>query len=131
MIGACGRWGLVIVAALLQVGLSVSPVSAAEAPYEFEPTLSLTGNCSASQLDPIPDPGCPAPPHPSVPFSEPRSVAIDSFGDEYVANFAGNGEQGRIDVFDDEGFFITELVDPNGPKSVAVDSKGYLYVFEQ
>ncbi|HXR61647.1 MAG TPA: hypothetical protein VN732_09990 [Solirubrobacterales bacterium] len=118
-------------AALLQVGLSVSPVSAAEAPYEFEPTLSLTGNCSASQLDPIPDPGCPAPPHPSVPFSEPRSVAIDSFGDEYVANFAGNGEQGRIDVFDDEGFFITELVDPNGPKSVAVDSKGYLYVFEQ
>lgn len=104
--------------------------------YEFDPVLSLRGNCTASGIDPIADPGCPYPPPPAGPsgrFSEPRSIAIDAYGNEYVASHAGEGggANGRIDVFDDEGNFITELPDPHGPKSVAVDSKGNLYVFEQ
>ena len=34
-------------------------------------------------------------------------------------------------MFDPEGFYITTLADSFGPKSVAVDSEGNLYVFEQ
>jgi hypothetical protein len=109
--------------------------AAAGDPHELSAALSLTGDCGVSAVDPIPDPGCPAnPPEgphpPSGRFDEPRSVAIDAYGNEYVASYAGNGEKGRIDVFDDKGRFITELLDPNGPKSVAVDSKGNLYVLE-
>lgn len=119
---------------LLCLGLFPSAAAAGD-PHELSAALSLTGDCNVSTLDPIPDPGCPAnPPEgphpPSGRFDEPRSVAIDAYGNEYVASYAGNGEKGRIDVFDDEGRFITELVDPNGPKSVAVDSKGNLYVLE-
>jgi hypothetical protein len=109
-----------------------------ESKYRLDLNLSLTGTCLApgAAIDPVPDPGCPggAPPEgphpPSGRFSEPRSVAIDPYGNEYVASFAGDGTAGRIDVFDPEGRFITELLDPFGPRSVAVDSAGNLYVFE-
>ena len=111
--------------------LGFGGASASAAP-QLEPILSLTGNCSESSLDPIPDPGCPDPPHPGR-FNEPRSIAIDAYGNEYVANFASanGGEKGRIDVFDSEGVYITTLLDPSGPQSVAVDSKGNLYVYER
>ncbi|HEX6601341.1 MAG TPA: hypothetical protein VF030_01740 [Solirubrobacterales bacterium] len=55
-------------------------------------------------------------------------MAIDAYGIEYVASYALDGVKGRIDVFDDEGFFITELP-VEGPKGVAVDSEGNLYVY--
>ena len=119
--------------------IGVSPASAAEIPaYELDPTLSLRGDCVVDSIDPVPDPSCtgeplayPPPPNgPAAPFREPRAIAIDSFGTEYVANWADSSDaQGRIDVFDDEGFFITEVAAPNA-KSIAVDSKGNLYVFE-
>ncbi|HEU5064196.1 MAG TPA: hypothetical protein VFT79_13750 [Solirubrobacterales bacterium] len=48
-----------------------------------------------------------------------------------MASYAGGGATGRIDVFNDEGKFITELADPNGPFSVTVDRNGNLYAFEQ
>jgi hypothetical protein len=47
----------------------------------------------------------------------------------FIASFGQkeNGSQGRIDVFDAHGIFISEVAVP-GPKNVAVDSKGNLYV---
>jgi hypothetical protein len=119
--------------------IAASPATAAELPaYELDPTLSLRGDCKVDSVDPVPDPSCvgaplayPAPPNgPSAPFKEPRAVAVDSFGTEYVASWVdSNDTEGRIDVFDDEGFFVTEVAAPS-VKSIAVDSKGNLYVFE-
>ncbi len=116
-----------------------APASAAELPaYELDPTLSLRGECKVEAFDPIPDPSCvgeppayPAPPAgPAERFNYPRAIAVDSFGDEYVASWAEtNDAKGHVDVFDDEGFFITEVAAPNA-QSIAVDSKGNLYVFE-
>ncbi|HEY6730712.1 MAG TPA: hypothetical protein VI039_06775, partial [Solirubrobacterales bacterium] len=117
-------------------GFAAGSAAAAEFPYTVEPELSLTGNCDTSAVDPIPDPDCnpsyPAPPAgPTGRFSEAWSVAIDAYGDEYVASRGGgDGSTGRIDIFDDEGHFITELPNPRKPRSTAVDSKGVLYVFE-
>lgn len=120
--------------AILCLAVLAAFASAAEAPpYELNADLSLTGDCTTSLLDPVADPGCPYSPPPAGPsgrFSEPRSVAVDAYGNLYVANFAGGKENGRIDVFDDEGRFITEFSDPLSPKSLAVDRKGNLYVSE-
>jgi hypothetical protein len=116
----------VAVLAVLCCGSMASAASAAD-PYKFDPVLSLTGDCSVSPLDPVQDPSCPGPPMPSGRFDYPRSIAIDSYGNEYVAVYGDKGV-GRIDVFDDEGRFITELAEPKGPKSLAVDSQGNLYV---
>ncbi|HEX5525561.1 MAG TPA: hypothetical protein VFX44_00010 [Solirubrobacterales bacterium] len=112
--------------------LTPSQTMAAERPpYEFSAQLSLTGGCGTSNADPVPDPGCPEK-KPPKPFGHPEGIAIDSFGDEYVASYgAEEGKQGRIDVFSPEGVFITEVKDELGPKNVAVDSKGVLYVFDQ
>ncbi len=125
--------------ALLVILSSTTPAHAAELPaYELDPTLSLRGECKVEAFDPIPDPSCvgeppayPAPPAgPAERFNYPRAIAVDSFGDEYVASYAESDDaKGRVDVFDDEGFFITEVSAPNA-KSIAVDSNGNLYVFE-
>ncbi|HET7510834.1 MAG TPA: hypothetical protein VFJ65_11385, partial [Solirubrobacterales bacterium] len=121
--------------------LIVPAYASAAASYVFEPTLSLTGNCATSvKLDSVPDPGtCPIPPgtvfsgspgadHPSTRFEAP-SVAIDSYGDIYVASMLES--KGRIDVFAPDGTFITEFADPAGPQSIAVDAKGNVYLFER
>jgi hypothetical protein len=73
------------------------------------------------------------------PFSEPTSVTTDSYGDIYVASFGSEplGSEGRIDIFNPEGFFISELSVPSelepsltvGPRNLAVDSEGNLYVY--
>jgi hypothetical protein len=117
----------------LMVGLVTASqaMAAEEAPYEFSAQLSLTGGCGTSKADPIPDPGCPEK-KPSSPFTKPQGIAIDSFGDEYVASYGKEeGKDGRIDIFSPEGVFIGEVKDELGPKNVAVDSKGVLYTFDQ
>jgi hypothetical protein len=100
----------------------------------FDPVLSLTGGCAMSESDPVPDPGCPGGSHPPAgAFNLPRSIVTDRYGDIYVASYgneAASGTQGRIDVFDPRGNFLTEIPDPSGPKTLAVDSKGNLYAFQ-
>jgi hypothetical protein len=102
----------------------------------FDAELSLIGGCSGESevLDPVEDPGCPAnltPPsgHPPAPFASPLAVTTDFYGNIYVSNFGklASGSQGRIDIFNPEGVFISELK-TTGPTSLAVDSKGVLYV---
>jgi hypothetical protein len=122
------------------LSLVVPAFASAAASYIFEPTLSLTGNCATSKLDTVPDPGtCPIPPgtvfsgspgadHPSTRFEAP-SVTIDSYGDIYVLSMLE--AKSRIDVFAPDGTFITEFADSAGPQSIAVDSKGNVYVFER
>lgn len=129
--------GLAFAALLLTLPFGAAPAHAAEETHLFSATLSLTGDCSTSTIDPVPDPGlCPGTPgvdHPSKPFSLPKGVAVDTYGDRYVASYgpeSANPNQGRIDVFGPDGSFITELADPNGPKAIAVDSEGNLYVHE-
>ncbi|MGN6274962.1 MAG: hypothetical protein ACTHNP_03410 [Solirubrobacterales bacterium] len=102
--------------------------------HTFDPTLSLTGGeCIESSLDPVPDPGCAESPRPPV-FNSPRDVATDAYGDIYVASYgreseAVNGKEGRIDIFNPQGFFISELKEEVGPKNLALDSQGNLYVY--
>jgi hypothetical protein len=128
------RLGHVVRVGLLCGLLCLFAASAAEAAgisYQFDATLSLTGGCGTSKADPIPDPGCPDKKPPKG-FTTPTAIAIDSAGDEYVASFgAQEGLQGRIDVFSAAGVFITEVKDEFGPRSIAVDSKGVLYTFDQ
>jgi hypothetical protein len=146
--GLCGKWarliGIGIVSLALLFGSWPTGAFAAET-HAFDPDLSLTGDCSSSPFtvaDTVPDPGlCPIPPgivwpnpgaeHPKAAFDSPAAVATDSYGDIYVASpgpEGGLGKGGRIDVFDFEGNFITEVADDNGPGSLAIDSKGNLYV---
>jgi hypothetical protein len=99
--------------------------------HAFDPKLSLTGGCGVSQIDPVADPGCPDD-HPPSTFSSPRAVTTDFYGNIYVASYgkdSANGAEGRIDIFDAKGVFIEQIPDSSGPKSLAVDSKGNLYVF--
>src|SRR5689334_20918832 len=84
--------------ALLVVALAAfvpTSASAAEPPFESDPTFSLIGNCTTIPVDPVPDPSCPysAPPAgPAGQFVEPRAIAIDQHGSQYVASFAGGDD---------------------------------------
>lgn len=120
---------LAIAVSLACFGGLISTAFAAET-YVLDPFLSLTGDCSTSKADPVPDPGCPGGTHPPKAFTSPRSAVTDAYGNIYVASFGSNGADGRIDIFDSEGFFIEEIAAPSGPKDLAVDSKGNLYAFE-
>lgn len=131
MMKASMRWGTALALAALCLCWLAQPAAAAEAdPYQYNPALSLIGGCGTSSVDPVADPGCPGGSHPPAPFHITNSVAVDSYGDEYVASYGSDGTEGRIDIFDPEGFFIGELSDPHGPESIAVDSKGNLYAYE-
>src|SRR5689334_20081672 len=138
MLKSIYRGGSALALGLLWLVAAV-PASAAEFPPEFEPVLTLRGDCGTATVndpipDTVPDPSCPYLPPPAGPtarFDDPRSIAFDEYGNEYVASYAFTGVKGRIDVFDSEGKFITELPDPFGPLSLAVDSEGNLYAFEQ
>ncbi len=135
--------------AAVAAAMTASPASAAEAPlYESDPTLSLLSSCETIPgIDPIPDPSCsgepveyPAPPAGPTPnncsktectsrFEGPRALAIDPYGTQYVASFAaGDDTKGRVDVFDDEGKFLTEFA-AQDIQTAAVDSEGNFYAF--
>lgn len=131
-VGKVGRGlasvGMVVLLSGMLLG-SFTAVASATSNLKYDPQLSLTGGCSTSELDPVPDPSCPIGPlPPSGPFSFPRSVATDSYGDIYVASDGPTEEEGRIDVFGSDGKFITELEDNAIPMTMAVDSVGTLYV---
>src|SRR6476469_7173543 len=121
-------------AVLLALLTFAAPASAAEPPYEPDPAFSLIGNCTTIPgVDPIPDPSCPYPAPPAGPtgqFDQPRAIAIDQHGNQYVASFAGGDDaKGRVDVFDDEGKFITEFAAPD-IQTAAIDSEGNFYAFK-
>ncbi|MGN6816507.1 MAG: hypothetical protein ACTHK3_10555 [Solirubrobacterales bacterium] len=106
---------------------------AAEEGRIFNPKLSLTGGCTEPEsVDPIADPSCPnGYPSEHKSFSAPTAVTTDSYGNIYVASFGQktNGSEGRIDIFNSKGFYISQLSVPVGPRNLAVDSKGNLYVY--
>jgi hypothetical protein len=118
------------------------PLAAADETHIIDESLSLTGDCSTSLLDEIPDPGlCPMPPgvpgvdHPSGPFRE-QSVAVDTYGDRYVASVTAAGTSNyHVDVFGPDGSFITEVpIAIEASKlnlHIAVDSHGVFYLTGQ
>jgi len=117
---------------LVFVGNAAPAAAAEEETHVFDAVLSLTGGCGTSNVDPVADPGCPSD-IPPAPFTAPKSIAVGPYGEIYVASYgkeAAGGTEGRVDVFDSSGVFIVQLPVPNGPRSLAVDSKGNLYVFE-
>jgi hypothetical protein len=127
------RFAIVLVLPVaLSWAFAIAPASGAEgAKYEFDPALSLTGDCSESLLDPVPDPGCTSPQgeHPGA-FSHPSTVTVDQQGDVYLDNPGSvfeNIENARIDVFSPTGKWITSLHVP-GARYIAVDAAGMLYV---
>jgi hypothetical protein len=115
------------------LGMFTASASAAPSKYGFDPVLSLTGGCTVEAVDPVPDPGCEPPlgGHPPASFSRPRGITADGYGNIYVANYGGNveGKQGRIDIFDPNGVYITEILAP-GVTQVAVDGQGNLYTLQ-
>jgi hypothetical protein len=71
--------------------------------------------------------------HPPKRFEQPCGTATDPHGDIYVASAGaglGEGTEGRIDVFDPQGNYLTEIHDEHQPCDVSVDSKGNVYVAE-
>ena len=122
--------GLAGLLALLALAILPVPAQATDQ-HVFDATLSLTGDCTVSSFDEVPDPGCPGPAHPSAPFFNACGVATDRLGDIYVASvpYTNSGYlPGRIDVFDPEGRFLTEIEGvPHRACRLAVDSQGRIY----
>jgi hypothetical protein len=122
-------WAAMLVSALLTIG--VAPAYAVDE-HVFDPGLSLTGGTATSPDDEIPDPGAN---HPPDPFNNPCGVVTDRHGYIYVASAAfgntGTGTEGRIDVFDPQGNFLTQIKDEYQPCGIAIDSVGNLYVHEE
>ena len=124
--------GILLTALIALCILPTGSAAAAGPAHVFDPVLSLTGGCTTSGIDPVPDPGCPDPPHPpSGSFSRPMNLVTDAYGNMYVSSRGATPAQGRIDVFDSSGHFITEVADALGPQSLAVDGAGNLYVVNE
>jgi DNA-binding beta-propeller fold protein YncE len=105
-----------------------------DAGHALDARLSLTGSCAVSAVDRVPDPGCPyRSGHRPRPFDNPCGVATDRQGYIYVANSGRSGaREGRIDVFDPRGRFVTEIALPRKiserPCRIAVDPRGRIYI---
>jgi hypothetical protein len=113
------------ICAALALGLSASTAWAVDS-HAFDPVLSLTGDTHTSTDDEVPDPG---PDHPPAPFNDPCGVAVDRHGFIYVASVAPQTpSQARIDVFDAEGRYLTQV--GGGYCALAVDSEGNIYAHE-
>jgi hypothetical protein len=124
-------------ALVVALSLLAAPAASAESKHQLDALLSLVGGCEKPEaLDPVEDPGCPTTPpasaHPAALFAAPESVTTDFYGNMYVSSFGRltNGTQGRIDIFDPNGVFISELKIAS-PTSMAADSKGNLYVIAE
>jgi hypothetical protein len=124
LIAGCGSGG---------VARSSGP-AARDAGYSFDARLSLTGGCGVSAADRVADPGCPyrAGRRPR-PFAEPCGVASDRLGYIYVSSSGRSGaHEGRVDVFDPRGRFLTEVELPakisERPCRIDVDSRGRIYI---
>lgn len=126
---------LLAIACLAALAFGAPSAEAADQ-HVFDEQLSLTGGCATSAFDEAVDPGCPyLPPGAGGPrpFNTPCGTTTDRHGYTYVASAPSPGTKARIDVFDAEGGFVTEI--ETGPKDgleracrLAVDSKGRLYV---
>ena len=70
--------------------------------------------------------------HPPKAFNEPCGTAVDRHGDVYVSSSVSTSArpEGRIDVFNAKGEYLTEIKDPHQPCNLAVDSEGNVYVAE-
>src|SRR5690349_22736967 len=123
---------LAVIVGFVAVLLAAPVARAAEETHVFNARLSLTGDCSTSTADPVADPGCPGGEHPPAGgFTRAPGVAVDAYGNRFVSSVGpGSGSEGRIDVFDSAGRFITEIPDPRAPSGIAVDADGNLYVQE-
>jgi len=129
--------GLKSILALGLVALGVAgfvPSAGAVDSHVLDPSLSLAGGPGTISTDPVPDPG---PDHPANVFNNPCGVAVDAYGDIYVANGAGSTVHevesesrfdGRIDVFGPNGEFLAEIANEHWPCSLAVDSTGRVFV---
>lgn len=136
-VGLRSYWALQLALAVALTAMAVFAVPAAvaaEGERVLDLQLSLIGGCKQESLDPVEDPGCPnnppAGPHPAGTFSDPRGVATDDYGNIYVSSRGSSlsGSKGHVDIFCSDGTFISSLPVP-GATSLAIDSKGQLYVF--
>jgi len=132
--GSVCRFAQISAAVIICVLIAPRSTALASGGYSFDAQRSLTGSCTTSKVDAVPDPGCPSGNHPPNAFASPRSVVTDFYGNIFVASWgeeSAEGAEGRIDIFNADGLYLTGMVDQRGPRNLAVDSEGNLYVFEQ
>ena len=127
---SAARSGVVALVCFLVSFLApITAHAAEEETHVFNATLSLTGDCAVTALDPVADPYCPDGPRPSTRFVKPNAVAVDRYGNRYVGNYGAELDpaSSKIDVFSPAGIFLTEIIGPPGINGIAVDSEGNLY----
>jgi hypothetical protein len=125
------KLGTCLVAPILAVLAFAGTGAAASESRAYDYVLSLTGDCSTSAVDPIPDPGCPENPPPPPRFNQPCGTATDRHGYIYVSTPKMEGFSvigTRIDVFNAQGEWVvrTEVADV-AACGLAVDSEGNIY----
>lgn len=102
--------------------------------HAFDARLSLRGECVGSRSDSVVDPGCPyRRGHEPRALSKPCGVATDRLGYVYIASSGPEGEhEGRIDVFDPGGSFVTEIELPprisERPCRIDLDRSGRIFI---